>query len=260
MRPTALPSWLGATALTQVSLLGATALVAARTLLGLPRMDRRELGRAFVQFGLETLPLAALTAGVTGALMVVQSALYVQRFGARAFMGWASGYGLLWEFGPLMLGLIMSARAGARNAAELATMQVGGQLEGLRGIALDPYALLVAPRVVAMTLGLAGVSLASFAVGVLAELAAAQATLGLPPRVFLDSFASLLGVSDVVGGLVKSTAFALTIALLSTTAGLRARGGARAVGKAAADAVVASCAAIFGLDFVLTSVLARVLG
>ena len=256
----ALPAWAGAAALAQLRLLGATGVVAARTVLGLPHLDRRELGRAFAQFGLDTLPLAALTAAVTGALMVVQSALYVECFGARVFMGWASGYGLPWEFGPLMLGLIMSARAGARNAAELATMQVGGQLEGLRGIALDPYALLVAPRVVAMTLGLGGVALASFAVGVVCEIAAARATLGLPPRVFLASFASLLGPADVVGGLVKSVAFAFTIALLSTAAGLRARGGARAVGRAAADAVVASCAAIFGLDFVLTSLLARVLG
>jgi phospholipid/cholesterol/gamma-HCH transport system permease protein len=65
--------------------------------------------------------------------VVLQSALYVERFGARAFLGWASGYAVLWEFGPLLLGLVMAARLGARNAAELATMQVGGQIEGLRG-------------------------------------------------------------------------------------------------------------------------------
>jgi phospholipid/cholesterol/gamma-HCH transport system permease protein len=37
--------------------------------------------------------------------------------------------------------------------------------------------------------------------------------------------------------------------------GLAAKGGARAVGQAAASAVVRSCAAIFVLDFLLTSLL-----
>jgi len=58
----------------------------------------------------------------------------------------------------------------------------------------------------------------------------------------------------------KTTAFGLAIAVVSTAAGLRASGGARGVGQAAAAAVVTSCAAIFALDFLLTPLLARLLG
>jgi phospholipid/cholesterol/gamma-HCH transport system permease protein len=60
-----------------------------------------------------------------------------------------------------------------------------------------------------------------------------------------------------LGGVVKSSAFWLAIALVSTAVGLRARGGARAVGQAAAGAVVQGCAAIFLLDFLLTTTLAK---
>ncbi|HEX8440926.1 ABC transporter permease [Archangium sp.] len=252
--------WLGRETLDGVRAVGALGLVLARTVLGLARMDRRELLRGLVQFGWGSLPLTLATAALTGATVVVQTSLYVQRFGARAVLGWAAGYAVLWEFGPLLLGLVMAARLGARNAAELATMQVGGQLEGLRGIGLDPFSILVAPRVVAMTASVTGLSALTFLVAVLFEAVAAYFTLALPVRSFFDSFESMLHLRDMLAGVLKSGAYGLAIALVSTSVGLRARGGARAVGQAAAGAVVMGCAAIFLLDFLLTTALTKLPG
>ncbi|WP_244221717.1 MlaE family ABC transporter permease [Corallococcus exercitus] len=258
MSTTAL-AWLGRSAMRAVGGVGALALVAGRTAWGMRRLERRELARGLVQFGYGSLPLALATAALAGVIVVVQAALYIQRFGARAFLGWAAGYGVLWEFGPLLLGLIMSARIGARNAAELATLKVGGQIEGLRGIGLDPFALLVAPRVVAMEVSMLALSTFTFLVSILCEAVAAKLTLDLPVRVFFGTFAQMLSPSDLLGGVVKTGAFGLAISLVSTAVGLRAKGGARAVGEAAASAVVLGCAAIFLLDFLLTTLLSRVL-
>ncbi|WP_369414408.1 MlaE family ABC transporter permease [Corallococcus soli] len=250
-------AWLGRSVLGAVEGVGALALVAGRTAWALPRLERRELARGLVQFGYGSLPLALATAAMAGVIVVVQAGIYIQRFGARAFLGWAAGYGVLWEFGPLLLGLIMSARIGARNAAELATLKVGGQIEGLRGIGLDPFALLVAPRVVAMEVSMLALSTFTFLVAILCEAVAAKLTLNLPLRVFFGTFADMLSPFDIVGGVVKTGAFGLAISLVSTAVGLRAKGGARAVGEAAASAVVLGCAAIFLLDFLLTTLLSR---
>jgi phospholipid/cholesterol/gamma-HCH transport system permease protein len=240
--------------------LGGGGLVLGRTLSRLPSLDRRELLRGLAHFGQGSLPLALVVAAITGATVVVQTGLYAERFGARGYLGWASGYAVLWEFGPLILGLMMAARVGARNAAELATLQVGGQLEGLEGISLDPFALLVAPRVVAMTLSCAGLSALTFAVAIGLEALSSFFILGLPVRVFTDSFAEQIGATALVAGLVKTTVFGLAVALVSTAEGLKARGGARAVGQAAAAAVVHGAGAIFGLDFALTQLIARLAG
>lgn len=250
-------AWLGHGVMTTAQAVGALSLVTTRTVLGLPRMERRELLRGLSQFGYGTLGLALTVAALVGAIVVLQSALYVQRFGARAFLGWASGYAVLWEFGPLLLGLVMAARLGARNAAELATMQVGGQIEGLRGIGLDPFAVLVSPRVVAMELSMLALSAYTFLVAIIFEAASAQLVLGLPPRFFFANFAHMLRPVDVLAGVLKTGAFGLAISLVSTAVGLQAQGGARAVGQAAARAVVLSCAVIFLLDFLLTVGLAR---
>ncbi len=238
---------------------GVLALVVARTVHQLPRVNRRELLRGLVVFGYRSLPLAAVVGTLIGTTVVLQTTLYVQRFGMRTHLGWAAGYAVLWELGPLLLGMMMAARIGARNAAELAQLNIGGQLEGLRGISLDPFALLVAPRVLSSALSVTCLSAFSFLVAILWEAAAAYLTLQLPLRTFLGNFADALSGRDLTGGLTKALVFGLAIALVSTSVGLRAKGGARAVGRAAASAVVWCCAAIFSLDFLLTPLLARML-
>ena len=257
---TPLVEMLGRVVLAFLGWLGAVVLVALRTARRLAVLDRAELFRWFVHFGARSLGLGAAAGALTGATVVLQAGVYANQFGARLYTGWAAGYGLLWEFGPLVLGLLMSARIGARNAAELALLTIDGQIEGLKGVSLDPHRILVAPRVIAAILSIVALSMVTFLVAVGFETVAAYLMLGLPARVFLESFTDMLRLSDVAAGLLKSLGFALAIALVSTTAGLRVRGGAQGVGRAAANAVFASCATIFALDFVLTPLLARALG
>ena len=76
-------------------------------------------------------------------------------------------------------------------------------------------------------------------------------------RVFFDNFAMMVSPVDALAGVVKAGAFGLAISLVSTTVGLRAQGGGRAVGQAAGRAVELCCAAIFLLDFLTTAALAR---
>ena len=243
-----------------LQLAGAVGLVLARTLLHLPKLDRRELQRSLYLFGARSLPLALGTGALVGSTVVLQAGVYSEKFGMRQYTGWAAGYALLWEFGPLLLGLMLAARIGARNAAELALLSVNGQIEGLRGISLDPFRILVVPRVLASALSVAALSTITFLIAIAWEGIAAYFTLRLPVRVFFGSFAELLGAGDLAGGVLKSLAFGTAIALVSTTVGLRAQGGARGVGHAAASAVVLSCGSIFALDFLLTPVLMKAFG
>lgn len=247
----------GAFCLWLTRLVGANMLVFGRTLLHLPRLELGELSRALVLFGFRSLPLSLGAATLIGATVVLQAGVYANKFGARLYTGWAAGFALLWEFGPLLLGLVMAARIGARNAAELALLTVNGQIEGLKGISLDPFRILVAPRVVASLVSVLALSTITFFVAIFWEAIAAYFTLDLPIRVFFRAFSDMLRWGDLAGGVTKTTAFGLAIAVVSTAAGLRATGGARGVGQAAAAAVVTSCAAIFTLDFLLTPLLAR---
>jgi phospholipid/cholesterol/gamma-HCH transport system permease protein len=239
---------------------GAAAVDVGRAVAALPRLDLRELWRGLREFGWGSLPLTFGMAILAGATVVAQTAIYVQRFGARTQLGWAAGYAVIWEFAPLLLAVMMGARVGARNAAELASLSIGGQIEGLRGISLNPFAVLVAPRMVSIVASLGLLYIVAALVSVLFEALTAFFALRLPVRVFFSDFEVSLSSQDVLGGLTKSLVFGACIAVVSTTLGLRARGGARAVGNAAASAVVWASAAIVAVDFFVTTGLLKVLG
>ncbi len=240
-----------------LSSIGALGLMLGRVFWLLPKLDRRELLRGLHAFGWQALPLTGVVSTMIGATVVLQTSLYTERFGARSYLGWAAGHAVIWEFGPLLLGMMMAARVGARNAAELAQLSVDGQLEGLSGISLDPVALLVAPRVWAVVASVSLLAAPAFLLAVLWEIVAAFFTLDLPVRVFLGTFSEMLGMDALFAGLLKSVAFAWAIALISSLCGIRAKGGSRAVGAAAAASVVWSAAAIFALDFAVSTLLHR---
>jgi phospholipid/cholesterol/gamma-HCH transport system permease protein len=238
---------------------GGLALVTGRAALAVPRLDRRELRRSLAHFGYDSLPLGLAVAAFTGGILVLLANVNVQRFGARSILGWAAGYAVLREFGPLLTALVLTGRVGARNAAELAAMTLGGQMEGLRGVGVDPFALLVAPRVAASALAVGALGLVCSFAAIVSAAAFGQLIIGVEAPMFFRSFAALLGWRDLATALAKTMAFGLTLSLVSTRCGLAAEGGARAVGRAAALAVVESSAALTFVDWLLTLLLTRAL-
>ncbi len=232
--------------------LGGMTLVVGRAARALPSIDRRELMRSLVQFGYGSLWLTVVVATFIGGILVLFANVNVQRYGAKAVLGWAAGYSILREFGPLLLGLVMAGRIGARNAAELAAMKLGGQLEGLQGVGVDPFALLVAPRVVASAVSIGALGMLCSAIAIVSSAVFALGLLQVEWSTFFNAFSAQLGWRDLGAGLTKSVAFGVIISLVSTRCGLIARGGARAVGRAAALAVVASAASLSAADWLIT--------
>src|SRR4029077_12228463 len=115
-----------------------------------PRIDARELWRSLYKMGNRSVPIVVLTAFFAGGLMTIQTGPFVKRFGATALAGWGAGYAVLREIGPILIALMFSGRVCANNPAELSTMTVTEQLDGLRALAIDPVRFLVVPRVIAM--------------------------------------------------------------------------------------------------------------
>ncbi len=214
------------------------------------RFDGSELLRNLERMGVRSIPIVIVTALFTGAIMVLQAAPLVQRFGAHGMLGWGAGFGTLREIAPLLTALMINGRVGANNTAELGTMVVTEQIDALRVLAIDPIGFLVAPRTVAMVTTL---FLSTVFADVLALLGAAYAgwgLLGVAPMVFYNGLTSgLLGIDDVVNGLVKSVVFGVVMALASCHYGLSVKGGAPGVGRAVNATVVASAAGIFVLDY-----------
>lgn len=245
---------LGATALRISQEVGGIVILFAQVIRALvpPRIDRRELLKNLYKMGNRSVPIVALTALFAGALMMLQAGPFVKKFGATSLAGYGAGYAVVREIGPILIALMFSGRVGANNTAELATMTVTEQLDGLRALAIDPIRFLVVPRVVAMIVMLVALTAIGDLVSLVGAGAVGRAMLEIDWSTMYYSARDNLRPHDFLLGIYKSIAFGAAIAVASCHFGVSVRGGAVGVGKAVNAAVVASAVSIMLLDFLLT--------
>ena len=245
---------IGASALRVAQEIGGIVVLAAQVARALvpPRIDGRELWKSLYKMGNRSVPIVVLTALFAGGLMTLQAGPFVKKFGATSLAGWGAGYAVLREIGPILIALMFSGRVGANNTAELATMTVTEQLDGLRALAIDPLRFLVVPRVVAMLIALVALTVIGDVVALLGAAAVGRAMLGIEWSTMFHSFADNLRPYDLMHGIYKSIAFGAAIAVSSCYFGVTVRGGAVGVGRAVNAAVVAAAVSIMLLDFFLT--------
>jgi phospholipid/cholesterol/gamma-HCH transport system permease protein len=245
---------LGAGVLRVVLTLGQMVLTLGHTLraLVLLRVPLREVLRQLYVCGVMAVPVTVLASVCVGCIVAVQGMDYVRRYSAPQVFGWAAFLSATREVGPLLMGLLISARLGAWHAAELAALNVTERVDALRALAVDPWRVLVAPRLVAMPLAGVMLMLISNAVSLSAATAFAWALGGVTPWVTWGSIADLSQWSDLVQGLWKAGTYGWVAGLGATSVGMDARGGAEAVGHAVTRAAVSTLVIIVITHHALT--------
>lgn len=212
-------------------------------------LDTGELKKSLVRLGLHSLPVVFFTALFVGGIMVVQAAPLLTRFGAESLLGWGAGFGILREVGPVLTGLMISGRVGSNNTAELGTLQVTDQIDGLRALAIDPAGYLLAPRILAITLTNFFGTMVAMAIALVGAAVTGVVIMNVHPMSFWNGLTGgLLGVGDILHGLVKALVFGVAIATSSTAFGMHASGGPPGVGRAVNRSVVVTAVLIFLLD------------
>lgn len=210
------------------------------------RADLAETIRHTARFGLRSLPLVLTGAVLVGGVVGMQGLGYVRRYNATEVFGWAAGLSSFREVAPLLLSLLLAARVGAKNTAELASMRARERLDALVALGLDPERVVLGPRVWAITLS-AGILFPLATTTVLASaflLAWALGDQRLSVSVY--SMMEYLPHTAVLQGLARLVVFGFLIAVASTYFGALAPSGrdARSVGRAVYASSVTSMTAI----------------
>ena len=225
---------------------------------GVSRLSRRfdgdEFLRASLSFGEASLPIVVATAAFTGMIMVLQGAIYVQKFGVYNLVGWYTGFATFREVGPVLIGLMFSGRVGAGNTSELATMRITEQLDAMRILAIDIYGTLVFPRALSMVLAITCLVIFGNLVAVLSGALCARLLMGIEYSLFFNSLVESLTPMDFLIGVEKAVGYGVVIAVLSIYFGMTARGGSTGVGQAVNRQVVSCAVAIFAVDYLLTAI------
>jgi len=237
-----------------LAFLGDFAIALRAAILNPRSVNWRELVHLCERTGADAVPIVLMINFLIGAIMGLQSADQLERFGASIFVADLVGLSIVRELGPLMTAIIVAGRTGAAFAAELGTMRVSEEVDALETLGLDPQRFLVFPRLIALILVMPLLVLLADFVGCLGGLFVALLALDLTMVAYTTELAHALDLWDVGGGLVKGVVFAGVITLVACQKGLATRGGAEGVGISTTSAVVSILFSLVALDAVFTIV------
>ncbi|TGL87648.1 ABC transporter permease [Leptospira congkakensis] len=203
--------------------------------------------RVAESMGVNAFPIIAMIGFLLGLIMSFQSAIPMRRFGAEIFVANLVGLSLFRELGPLMTAFILSGRSGSAFAAELGTMKVSEEIDALTTMGLPPVQFLIIPRLVASLIMTPLLTIVFNFFGLIGG-AVVLISFGFPLVTFINQVNLAVGLSDILGGLLKSYFFGMIIASIGCYRGLKTASGAGAVGESTTSAVVGSIILVSILD------------
>jgi phospholipid/cholesterol/gamma-HCH transport system permease protein len=127
-------------------------------------------------------------------------------------------------------------------------MKLTEEIDALRTLGLDPWQVLVVPRVLALMLMLPLLVFVGDVASLLGAMTITSTMLDITPAGFLARLREALELRHVFVGLVKAPVFALVIAVIGTRMGMTVARDTRAVGMATTSTVVQSIVAVILLD------------
>ncbi len=202
--------------------------------------------------GVGSLNIVVLTGLFTGMVLALQTALSLETFGAKNYVGRVVSLSMVRELGPVLTALTVAGRVGSGIAAELGSMMVTDQINAMRAMGSDPLRRLVVPRLGAGLVMLPMLTVISDTVGLIGGWLISLVLLKIPGGLYFRSATDALAVEDLIGGMVKPVAFGFIIAMVGCYLGLSTTGGTQGVGRSTTQAVVVCSVLILASDFLLT--------
>jgi phospholipid/cholesterol/gamma-HCH transport system permease protein len=219
-----------------------------------PPFEARETVAQMAFIGAASVPIVALTAFFSGAVLSLYISEFLVQYGATQFLGGTIGLSVSRELAPVLAGIMVSARCGSAMAAQIGTMAVTEQIDALRMLSVHPISYLVVPRVLASLFMLPVLAMVGMYAGVVGGYLIALAN-GVPGGTFLQSLQRYVEPWDFWGGMIKTPVFGLLVAIVACQQGLRTQEGAVGVGRATTNTVVISMVLVYVANYFLADLL-----
>ena len=205
--------------------------------------------------GAGSLPIVLVIAMFAGVTTAFQAGYQWQSNLPVYILGTLIVETIVLELGPVLIGLVLAGRIGARYAAELGTMRVTEQIDALESLGRSPASHLIIPRVLAATLMLPVLVIIADVVAIVSGLVSVKQVLPVTDADFAYGAKAYWKPFDAYYSLIKATSFGFAIGLISCFMGFNTKQGAEGVGKATTAAIVSSSVVILLLNALLAKLL-----
>jgi phospholipid/cholesterol/gamma-HCH transport system permease protein len=215
----------------------------------------KEYIKQCVDIGIGSLPIVVIISFFLGAVMTVQTAAQlVNPMVPLSTIGIIVRDGMILEFAPTFLSIVLAGVVGSKIASELGNMRITEQIDALEIMGINTKSYLILPKILAsftMVPLMVGISAV---IGIWGGYLVGGWTNAVPNEVFIDGIRKSLDVHYINIAFYKSFIFAFIISTVPSYFGYYVKGGALEIGKAGTLSVVVSCIIILIADYLVASI------
>jgi phospholipid/cholesterol/gamma-HCH transport system permease protein len=220
-----------------------------------PRMFWKEYIKQCYDIGIGSLPIVVIISFFLGAVMTVQTAAQlVNPLIPLSTIGIIVRDGMILEFAPTFLAIVLAGVVGSKIASELGNMRTTEQIDALEIVGINSKNYLILPKILgALTMVplLVGISAV---IGVWGGYLVGDWTGAVPKELYINGIRTDLNISYISIAFYKSFIFAFIISTVPAYFGYYVQGGALEIGKASTRSVVVSCILILIADYLVATI------
>ncbi len=190
--------------------------------------------------GIDAMPIVALVAFLISVVLAYQGAFQLKPYGAQFFTINLVAISVLREMAVLLTAIMIAGRSGSAFTAEIGVMKVNEEVDALSMIGIDPFDILVMPRILALLFTLPLLTFMADLVGLLGGGVTCFFALDISWEQYWDQIQRVSQGADFMVGMIKAPVFALIIAIVGCRLGMQVTGSAESVGSYTTRSVVES--------------------
>ena len=227
---------------------GRTMVTAGRTLIQPWRLRWTPTVWVMETAGVNALPIIAVLAFFIGAVVAYMGADLLATFGVSVFTVELVGVSVLREFGVLITAIMLAGRSDSAFTASIGSMKMQQEIDAMRVLGLDPFEVLVLPRVIALVLMAPLLTFAAMLSGLFGGVVVSWAVMDISPNFFIDRLQSSISWEHFFVGMSKAPVFGLVVAIIGCHQGLKVGGDVESLGSRTTASVVQAIFSVIVLD------------
>jgi phospholipid/cholesterol/gamma-HCH transport system permease protein len=202
------------------------------------RLRPISVARHVYDTGITAMPIVALIAFLISVILAYLSAQELRGYGVDIYVADLVTIGVLRELGVLLTAIVVAGRSGSAFAAEIGSMQLNEEVDALIASGVDPFEVLVVPRVVGLVIAMPLLTIVADLIGLTGGALLCRYLLDMPLTQFVHRVQESIAPTTFWVGMIKAPVFALLIALAGCSRGMQVSGSARVLGHMVTVAVV----------------------
>ncbi len=208
--------------------------------------------------GIHAVPIIGLISFLIAIVLAYQSIAQLKPMGGEQYTVNLVAISVLREMGVLLTAIMVAGRSGSAFTAEIGVMKVREEVDALSVIGINPFGVLIMPRLIALLISLPLLAFIADITGLLGGGIVTLLLVHIPLPQYMERVRYATQGHDLFVGLIKAPVFAFLIAMVGCMHGMQVSGSAESVGKQTTLSVVKSIFLVLVADAIFSIVFERI--